>query len=57
LPNQRQIVFFGFMFVCSLCSIGAKAAVFESVRTSDPPVHLPICCGPTFQIVATILPF
>jgi hypothetical protein len=27
LSNQRQIVFFGFMFVCSLCSIRAIAAV------------------------------
>jgi hypothetical protein len=32
LWNQRQIVFFGFMFVCSLCSIRANAAVFGSVR-------------------------
>jgi hypothetical protein len=26
LSNQRQIVFFGFMFVCSLYSIRAQAA-------------------------------
>jgi hypothetical protein len=24
LSNQRQIVFFGFMFVCSLCSISGE---------------------------------
>jgi len=28
------------MFVCSLCSIRANAAVFASVRISDPPVYL-----------------
>jgi hypothetical protein len=49
LSNQRQIVFFGFMFVCSLCSIRANAAVFASVRISDPPGDLLICCGRRFQ--------
>jgi hypothetical protein len=44
LLNQRQIVFFGFMFVCSLCLIGANAAVFASFRVSDPPRDLLICC-------------
>jgi hypothetical protein len=40
LSNRRQIVFFGFMFACSLWSVRAKAAVFASVRIGDPPVHL-----------------
>src|SRR2546429_7293333 len=31
-------------------SIRAKAALFASVRISDPPVHLLICRGPTSQI-------
>jgi hypothetical protein len=52
LSNQRQIVFFGFMFVCSLCSIRANAAVFASVRISDPPVHLLICYGRCLKLVA-----
>ena len=46
-------MFFGFMFVCSLCSIRAKAAVSASVRISDPPVHLLICCGRRLKLVAT----
>src|SRR5438128_11694079 len=41
------------MFVCSLCSMRAKAAVFASVRISDPPVHLLICCGRRLKLVAT----
>src|SRR5439155_7829715 len=52
LSNQRQIVFFGFMFVCSLCSIRANAAVCASVRISDPPVHLLICYGRRLKLVA-----
>jgi hypothetical protein len=37
--------------VCSLCSIRANAAVFASVRISD-PVHLLICYGRRLKLVA-----
>src|SRR5437879_13307588 len=40
------------MFVCSSCSIRANAAVFASVRISDPPGDL---LRPTSQIVAVLL--
>src|ERR1700680_5119900 len=40
------------MFVCSLCSIRANAAVVASVRISDPPVHLLICYGRRLKLVA-----
>jgi hypothetical protein len=35
LSNQRQIVFFGFMSVCSLCAIGENTAVSDQDRISD----------------------
>jgi hypothetical protein len=40
------------MFVCSLCSIRANAAVFASVRISDPPVYLLIGSGRRLKLVA-----
>jgi hypothetical protein len=40
------------MFVYSLCSIRANAAVFSSIRISDPPVHLLICYGRRLKLVA-----
>src|SRR5437773_4783530 len=40
------------MFVCSSCSIRANAAVFPSVRISNPPGDL---LRPTSQIVAVLL--
>jgi hypothetical protein len=40
-----------------LCSIRAKAAVFASVRISDPPVYLLICYGRRLKLVAAVLPF
>jgi hypothetical protein len=52
LSNQRQIVFFGFMFVCSLFSIRANAAVYASARISGPPVHLLIRYGRRQKLVA-----
>jgi len=35
LSNQRQIVFFGFMFVCSLCSTKTSAAVSASNASGE----------------------
>ena len=43
-------MFFGLMFVCSLCSARANAAVFASVRISD-PVHRLICYGRRLKLV------
>jgi hypothetical protein len=56
LSNQRQIVFFGFMFVCSLCSMRANAAVFASVRISDPPGDLLICQADVSNRSRPVLP-
>jgi hypothetical protein len=40
------------MFVCSLCSIRANAAVFASIRIRDPAVHLGIGYGRRLKLVA-----